>query len=98
MSVLYVIRNAMRLICSSPVLYRSVIDTQLNSHIHIVHKGKSALRADNLMNLPSSMCAHLLVQPLVPTSITITLMEEGGGVIAYLWMNVQVCLYECKTI
>lgn len=31
------------------------------------------------MNLPGSMCVHLLVQPLVPTSIATTLL--GGGVI-----------------
>lgn len=31
------------------------------------------------MNLPSSMCAHLLVQPLVPTSITTTLLVGGRG-------------------
>lgn len=93
----YVIRNEMRQICSSPVLSRAIIHIQTNSHIHTHTHSASRqacpeCRRDNLMNLPSSMCAHLLVQPLVPTSITTTLLVVVvGGLGMCVWvMNKRV--------
>lgn len=67
----YVIRNEMRQISSSPVLYRTGI------HTHTLTKCWER-SPDNLMNLAGSMCAHLLVWPLSPTSITSPTLQECG--------------------
>lgn len=70
-----------------------------NTHTHIHSVSRLACPEcwwDNLMNLPNSMCAHLLVQPLVPTSITTTLLSWEKCV--YLCESVQVWCYKCKTV
>lgn len=67
----YVIGNEMRQISSSPVLYRDYTHT-------CTHTKCWERSPDNLMNLASSMCAHLLVQPLSPTSITSPTLQECG--------------------
>lgn len=64
-------------------------DTHTRTHAHSVSRQACPeCWSDNLMNLPSSMCAHLLVQPLVPTSITTTLLRRG---------IVCVCADECDS-
>lgn len=46
---LYVIRNEMRQICSSPVLQRGVINTHTLVHIYTVYQGKPALSAGGII-------------------------------------------------